>query len=199
MSDVLAAEWVESEQYLGPKLKRITYQCVKCRHVWTKTTKAEPKKDPPCSNQYCVQIAEMDNLRREMENLKKMLLEGRGPAHIGDKIVVKAIDATADIVMQDYKMTDLKDNIREGESMAPKLPGPMQKAADGYFGGKAMGEMTGAQTAQIKRLEQRAIHGAFRSLSVSAAALAPPGVSSGASPLRVLRTETNSQAKVKLQ
>jgi hypothetical protein len=197
MSDVLAAEWVDSEQYLGPKMKRITYQCAKCRHVWTKTFKAEPKRDPPCPNQYCVQLAEMDMLRREMENLKQMLLDQRGPAHIGDKVVVKAIDATADIVMQDYKLTDLKDNIREGEAMAPKLPPPMQKMADGYFGGKGLAEQTGANKMQVERLKQRAIHGAFRGLAVSAPSMAPPGVPQGASPLRVLRTETNTQAKVR--
>lgn len=48
----------------------------------------------------------------------------------------KAIDTTADIVMEDYKMGDLKDRVYQGESMAPKLAPPLQKQADAMFSGR---------------------------------------------------------------
>lgn len=47
----------------------------------------------------------------------------------------KCVDKTADIVMHDYGMTNLKDNVRPGETMAPKLDPVRQAAADGMFGG----------------------------------------------------------------
>lgn len=47
----------------------------------------------------------------------------------------KCVDKTADIVMHDYGMTNLKDNVRVGETMAPKLDPVRQAAADNMFGG----------------------------------------------------------------
>lgn len=47
----------------------------------------------------------------------------------------KAVDMTADIVMQDYKLGDIKDNVRVGETMAPKLEPRLQASADNMFGG----------------------------------------------------------------
>lgn len=48
---------------------------------------------------------------------------------------IKAIDITAKTVMEDYKMGDLKDNVRTGDVMAPKLPPAQQAKADNFFGG----------------------------------------------------------------
>jgi hypothetical protein len=45
----------------------------------------------------------------------------------------KSVDSTADIIMNDYKMTDLRDDARMGESSAPKLPPAMQAQADNFF------------------------------------------------------------------
>ena len=44
------------------------------------------------------------------------------PGIVGANAQVRAIDMTADIVMQDYKMTDLKSNVRDGEAMVKPLP-----------------------------------------------------------------------------
>ena len=55
----------------------------------------------------------------------------------------KAIDATADIVMQDYKMGNLPDAKQHiGESMAPKLDPVRQGMADNMFAKKKKGPMT---------------------------------------------------------
>lgn len=52
----------------------------------------------------------------------------------------KCVDKTADIVMTDYGMTNLKDNVGIGESMAPKLPGHAQTMADNMIGGARKGQ-----------------------------------------------------------
>lgn len=51
----------------------------------------------------------------------------------------KAIDMTADIVMQDHKLTNLQDSSRVGESMAPKIEPRLQAQADSFFGAKKKG------------------------------------------------------------
>lgn len=56
------------------------------------------------------------------------------PSSSGNSI--KAIDMTAEIVMQDYKISDLKSDVRPGESMAPKLDPGRQMVADNMFGNK---------------------------------------------------------------
>ena len=48
----------------------------------------------------------------------------------------KAIDTTANIVMEDYKLGDLKDDVKLGESMAPRLDPKRQTMADNMFSGR---------------------------------------------------------------
>lgn len=57
---------------------------------------------------------------------------GKAPA-MGASKITKAIDATAQIVMEDHRMTDLQDNLRPGDSMAPKLRPDLQAKADAMF------------------------------------------------------------------
>lgn len=66
---------------------------------------------------------------------------GKAPG-IGGGLMVKAMDYTADAVMQDHGMTDLA-SARVGESMAPKLPTHLQKQADAMFNPQRRGEMFG--------------------------------------------------------
>ena len=63
----------------------------------------------------------------------------------------KAVDTTANIVMEDYKLTDLKDNVRAGETMAPKLAPVLQEKADNMFGG-ARRKNAGFNGAALARL-----------------------------------------------
>ena len=65
--------------------------------------------------------------------------------------------------MQDYKLTDLRDNIRPGESMVPKLPGKMQSAADNFFGG---GNLNGGSRS-MNALARRALAGAYKGSAVA--------------------------------
>lgn len=126
-----------------------------------------------------------------------MLAEQRGPAMVGGNPVVQAVDKTAGIVMQDYGMTDLKDNIREGESMAPKLPAVQQKQADNYFGGQKDGKALDfgtnkMRTVQSRHLEQigknAVLRGAYRNMAVPPIAVIPKDMRN-LSPLRKIRDE----------
>jgi hypothetical protein len=117
--------------------------------------------------------------------MARIIAEQRAPAHIGANVGVKAVDETARIVMEDHKMTDLKDNIRAGEAMAPKLPGPMQAAADNYFSANPLKDR-GVNARQAELLKRRAIGGAFRGMAVSPSVT---GGTPGESPMRLVRTE----------
>src|ERR1700722_6135555 len=172
MSDdpvTIESELVESG-FMQPRKVKITYKCPSCEHIYVRTFKAAPPpgKDPPCPRPRCIADRETSELKRQVENLTRMLMEQRAPVQIGHKPIVKAIDTTADIVMQDNKLTDLKDSIREGESMAPKLPPQMQMAADGFFGGPK-GVLGGPKNmraakfqAQMDSVGRRALRGDFR-------------------------------------
>lgn len=166
----LEAEWVEPEQYLGPKMKRITFQCPICTHMWVRTYKAEPKNDPACPNKHCADTRALADLQQQVANLTAMIESGRAPAHIGDNPRVKAVDSTAEIVMADNRMTDLKDNIRQGETMAPKLPPVMQSAADNFFSGGAKAALGTGETARqrwMKTLGARAMAGGMRDMAIA--------------------------------
>ncbi len=177
----------DPEEFMGVRRYRVTFECAKCGHVYRKTFKSIPKDDPPCPNPSCAEASRVAQLEKEVENLRRMLESGQPPAQIGKKVVVKAIDTTAEIVMQDYGLSNLKDGIRTGETMAPKLPPAQQAAADGYFGGQAL-KSAGVNKKQMDLLGRRAISGAFRSMSVAPSAIMPH-TPQGSSPLRVVRTE----------
>ena len=176
-TSTVEAEWVDSEHYLGPRMKRITFQCGKCNHQWVRTLKVEPKRDPPCPNRRCEETAEREELKREVENLRQILAEQRAPATVGANIRVKAIDETARIVMADGRYTDLRDNLREGDTMAPKLPPVLQRQADGFFNGAGLASVVGAgpggagrrMANRLTRMGQSALAGKYASTAVSIA------------------------------
>lgn len=173
MSEI-GLDHLEPEGYLQPRRYRITYRCERCAHEWSRTTTKLDGKDPPCPVRTCRDAALEEEIERRAENLAKMLAEQRAPGRIGDKPFVKAMDTTADIVMADNKMTNLQDHLREGDSMAPKLPGPMQRMADGMFNGGALADRHGSRKArQMHVLGQRAMAGAFRHMAANPAALVP--------------------------
>ena len=179
-------ETVDPEGFMQPRRYKVSFSCEKCGHQWHRTYKAVPKKNPACPNKSCSEASELEQLKRENENLKRMLESGEAPAQIGKNVRVKAVDETAKIVMEDFHMTDLKDGIRAGENMAPKLPQAQQAAADNYFGGGAM-KSAGLNKKQTDLLGRRAIAGAFRNMAV------PPnaalGLKKGENPFRLVRTE----------
>ena len=188
MTAIGETEVLEPDGYLQPKRYRVTYECEKCGHVYHRIYKVVPRKDPPCPNRSCSDKSEIEDLKKRLDNLTAMLESGQAPAHIGQNVRVKAIDHTANIVMEDYGMTNLKDRVEPGEGVAPKLPPEQQKLADGYFGGSALKEH-GINKKQMDLLGRRAIAGAFRNSAVAPTDIRPPGMRQGESPLRVVRTE----------
>ena len=190
MTTVLSAEWTEAESFLGPRMKKITFECGKCGHIWTRKYKAEPKNDPPCPSKSCSKNAELEDLRKQVANLTAMLTSGQAPATIGNNTRVKAIDETAKIVMEDQNMTNLKDNIRMGETMAPPLPPAQQKRADNLFAAAAPaggvpvlnangGPQRSVSAKRLQAIGQRAIAGSYRGNSVTPTSVLPkqrPGI-----------------------
>jgi hypothetical protein len=184
VTEFVESEWVDSDQYLGPKMKRITFACEKCGHVWTRTFKAEPKYNPKCPAKACEEKARIADLERQLANLRAMVESGQGPATIGANIRVKAVDETARIVMEDQNLTNLKDNIRQGETMAPKLPPAQQKQADTLFAaaaganvpvvGRSQGYHRGVPAKWLQHVGARAIAGTYAANSVRPTQVLPP-------------------------
>ncbi len=72
---------------------------------------------------------------------------GKAPS-VGGSTIVRAMDQTADIVMDNYGMTDLNSDGRPGAVMAPKLPPHQQQRADNMFNPKN-NSMIGARAKQM--------------------------------------------------
>lgn len=112
---------------------KITMSCRQCGFKWARRTKNPDSPDPACPNLACGEIP---------ATIGMDLSSNKAPAAIGGNLRNKAIDETAHMVMQDYGMTDMRDDVREGESSAPKLPARQQAMADNYFGGPKGRRMT---------------------------------------------------------
>ena len=209
----LGSELVEAETPFEKDKRRFNYHCDRCGHDWHRIAYAVPKKNPKCPNRSCAEVAENHELKQRVANLERMLMEGRAPAHIGANTTVKAVDYTASAVMEDYGLTDLKDGIRPGEDMAPKLPHAQQQQADNYFVGAAApaGQPAAGPTGfkdtkvadfktgrphtikakQMEMLGRRAIAGAFRGMAVAPTAVVPEAAKQIGSPIVRVRTESN--------
>jgi hypothetical protein len=187
MSDTsyVGSETLPPDQYLGPRRFRIVCVCHECGEEYSWITTKPGGKDRPCPVKACKEAVLEREVERRAENLAKMLLEQRAPGHIGDNAQVRAIDKTAEIVMQDHGMTDLKDNIRTGEAMAPKLPPAMQAASDNFFTANPLKDR-GVGSRQAELIKRRALAGAYRGMAVSPQVV---GGTPGESPMRLIRTE----------
>lgn len=203
MSDL---EMHDPESLFEPKRYRQWFRCPECGHRYaSKWAKAPPKKDVPCPRRACVGERELRQAKLENQRLLQMLEERKAPAQIGASNMVKAVDFTAEATMKSYGMTDLKDNIREGESMAPKLPGAAQAAADTYFAsGKTQqstrmvdlvtGRQRSVQAKHLNMIAERAVKGAYRRRAVSPIEVIPKDVRNQ-SPLAMVRETRNPHFK----
>lgn len=117
---------------------KITCRCTRCNHRWSRKTSNPAETDPPCPRptKYDLDgVTVLETCGMQMNPIGMDLTSNKAPAAIGGNISIKAIDETAKIVMEDYGMTDLRSDVRETESMAPKLPPAQQQRADNFFGG----------------------------------------------------------------
>ena len=129
------------------RYRRTSYRCSDCKFCFDKLRKFAvdkyphgtdlpmPKKDPDCPQ--CEKVKKVslrnsvtDDTHRHINpsNAEGGFVGGtpEAPAKaftMGGSNFTKAMDATADIVMKDYGLTNLQDNLRAGDTMAPKLQG----------------------------------------------------------------------------
>jgi hypothetical protein len=171
-SDYVGQDVLEPDQYLGPKRYRIRARCTLCEKEYHWITTRLDGSDRPCPKKKCREAIAQAEAAIRQANLQKMLDEQRPPGHIGHNLQTKAIDLTADIVMQDYQLTDLKDGIRHGETMAPKLPPAQQQAADNFFSGPPTGNSRLAQ--RMNRRVRSALAGGAQHMSVNPTIVGPP-------------------------
>lgn len=105
----------------------VRIRCISCGTKYKRTMRAADENelaalpDPPCPS--C----------KKAEKVRGMAFGTGIVPSIGGSLIAKAVDTTAEIVMQDYKMGDLRSDVREGESMAPKLAPKLQAMADNMF------------------------------------------------------------------
>jgi hypothetical protein len=144
---------------------RPIFQCVVCGTRWKAATVRSgdgrsPEEDaayrlamngtPQCPNLDCGHVQQPIGMDLSLQ---------KAPAAVGANLQVKAIDQTAKMVMQDYGMTDLRSDVRVGETAAPKLPPRQQVAADNFF---AAGRARGPAAAAASRAAARAMAGMSR-------------------------------------
>ena len=165
------------EGYLQPDKVRVHFRCDRCGHEYNRTYKAVPMKNPPCPKQECKTAIALEQALAAQRNMQEILETGQTPGITGRNPMVGIVDRTATQVMEDYKLTDLQDNIREGESMAPKLAPKLQTAADNFFKGGA-----GQTSKQAQLISRRALSGAYRNMAVAPTDVFPG--QRGAAPLR---------------
>jgi hypothetical protein len=164
----LEHDLVKGEGYMAADLYRVKCRCLRCGHIYhSRPAKAIPKTDPPCPKKACKAAIAAEQTAKEAAHVEAMIETGETPGHIGANNQVKAIDATAEIVMQDYGMTDLKDNTRPGDAMVPALTPRQRKMNENFWGGKKMSDrkreptyQAGVQTRQ-KNIIDSAMQGQY--------------------------------------
>jgi hypothetical protein len=190
--EYVGREPMEPEGYLQPTRYKITCRCLRCGNEYHWFSTKVSGQDRPCPKKKCKEAAMREQIIREQANMARILETQTPPGHIGANASVKAVDTTADIVMTDYGFTDLKDNIRTGEAMAPKLPGPQQAAADNFFNANPLRDR-GVGSRQAELLKRRAIAGAFRGMAINPTQVTPG--SPGESPMRLVRREGDTRGR----
>jgi hypothetical protein len=123
---------------------RLKLRCDDCGHIYRRTVGAEAEPDPPCP--ICA--------RMPRPPIGLDLAAGKAPA-VASNPTVKAMDWTMEAVAQDYGLTDLKTDGRDGATMAPSLPPAQQAMADAMFNPAARAkQMQSANPAVAARLNQ---------------------------------------------
>ena len=189
MTDYLGSEAMEPDGYLQPTRYRIKAKCGRCNHVYSWIANSPGGANKPCPKAACKEAAMNEEIERRALRLAKMLEEQRAPGVIGQNRIVQAIDTTAEIVMKDHGLTNLQDNVREGDILAPKLPHKMQQAADGFFGGVPKQGVNRQVAARMNARVGRALRG--QGIKVNPSIVAS-GVAVGEQAIRKIGTEANS-------
>lgn len=111
------------------------YACEKCDHIFYRLTDHDPRKKkgrppscPECKKtkiSFQSQIKVRGDIKPQTEDQKNTaiqeIISTKTFPSAGKGAFTKAMDETAKMVMEDYKMTNLNDHLREGDNMVPKL------------------------------------------------------------------------------
>jgi hypothetical protein len=135
----------------------VTIRCLNpdCGHRYKRVLMAENEDalsyvpDPPCPE--C----------RKRSKKKRFDYDGQAPA-VGGSMVARAVDITAEIAMENTGLTDLRDDVREGETATPKLAPRLQQMADNMFA-RPKGRGHGANIMGLSpaAVRQAAVNGRF--------------------------------------
>ena len=152
------------------------YRCSDCQHEFERVTERDPRKGgrapscPECKkNKHpTIKSISKSNIEYTQEKLDKNqqeITESKKFPAMGQSIRTKAIDATAEIVMKDYGMTDVNigTNLREGDNCAPKLRPDLEQKVDSVFKPQPNKVMGMQHSSNINRaLMQQINSGAFK-------------------------------------
>ena len=135
--------------------------CRECGHKWKRTIATNNPlevEDPACPS--------CKKAKKRSEHFSAFdPAGGRAPSY-ANNVKNQALDATAEIIMREHQMTDIRGptDTRVGESSAPKIPPKLQTMADNMFAPKrqfesmGFGRQSGMQAGMIA---QAAMRGAY--------------------------------------
>lgn len=161
---------------------QLVLKCKPCQHRYKRVVVIDDDEsiddipNPPCPK--CAKKAKRTDAAQQAtppiphDGMNGIIEQQRAPG-IGGATIVKHIDQAAKIVMEDHHLSDLKDNVREGDTMAPSLPPAQQKLADNFFGPRPNQTNNKRQQAQMQRLMRRAVGGAYRASALDVKAVLP--------------------------
>ena len=167
--EYIGRECLNPNETFEPWKYRIDYRCNMCGEEYSVHARSTPRKDPPCPNEACVAEAKAWDDAKARKNMSGILESGRFPG-IGGNRAVQVIDDVAENIMATSGLTDLQDNVREGDVVAPKLPPKMQQAADNLWTPQhqpSMGSGPAPSAAQVAAMQSSALGGAFGSMAVN--------------------------------
>lgn len=161
---------------------QLVLKCKVCKHRYKRIVtldadeRIEDVPDPPCPK--CAKPAHRTDAYQTAspplahDGIEGIVASGRAPGIVGHNNAVRAIDQTAEIVMRDYGLTNLKDTVREGDIMAPRLPPEQQKKVDNFFGAKPAPNNK-RQQAMMQRMMRKAIGGSYRASALDLKSVLP--------------------------
>lgn len=152
------------------------YSCSECKYKFSVISESNPKgagcpgcpkcKEDSAAKSVSVTKGRMKTQKQMTENNTAMIVSGQGAYISGKSKAFKAHEATMEMVMQDYGLTDINDKPNEGENCVPKLPAHLEKQVNDGFGasfGEAPKLTSNINPAQISLAGMKQINsGMFR-------------------------------------
>jgi hypothetical protein len=119
------------------------YCCSTCEYKFSVVSEQNPKgKCPSCPKCKENSAKKGQNktsgrlkTKKQLEETSKDMIASKKVAYLGGKSAAhKAHDATMNMVMEDYGLTDINDRPQEGENCVPKLPHHLEQQVNNGFG-----------------------------------------------------------------